>query len=85
MILSGRPWRLFLTGGLFVVATCGVSLWLLEREEARTRNPQLAGQLLVQAQMVRDVLRAQWPVLPQDAVPVLLQTLHAAGVHVKEK
>jgi two-component system phosphate regulon sensor histidine kinase PhoR len=82
MILSGRPWRLFLTGGLFVVATCGVSLWLLEREEARTRNPQLAGQLLVQAQMVRDVLRAQWPVLPQDAVPVLLQTLHAAGVHV---
>ncbi len=82
MILSGRPWKLFLLGGVFVATICSASLWLLAREQERVQSPELARQLMVQAQMARDVVRAQWPALDRGAVPTLLQTLRAARVQV---
>lgn len=82
MVFSGRLWKLFIVGGVFVLATSGLTIWLALREQDRWRAKELSRQLLVQAQLARDAIQGEGPAAPATAVPPAIQTLEREGVLV---
>ncbi len=82
MITGGRPWPLFLVGGLFVVAIFVASFWLLLLEQAQLQQAGLQQQLLTQARNLSLVVREHWPQVGAGCIPDLVATLRNDDIHV---
>lgn len=81
MILSSRPWGLFVIGILLVVVASAASVWFVTSEQQRLHNADLMRQLLSEARLVREIVRTSWPRLDAAAVG-LIRTLQEEGVLV---
>lgn len=80
--ISGRPWRFLIGGGVLCVVVCALAIWLLGRAQEEQQSRQTQRDLLTQARLLRDVIRASEAHAQSHAVSELVQTLTAAGVQV---
>lgn len=82
MHISSQHWRLFAVGALFVLVTCGASVWLIIKEQERWQHPALARQLLTEAQMLARVLETNWDDIGDECVAGAIGALQADGTDV---
>lgn len=83
MIITGRPWRVFIAGGLLAVLTYGAALLLITREQARLHNQEIQRQLLTTARLLGHISRtAPDDSLGRTALSELGAGLEAEGLHV---